>query len=66
MYMSLTIWYDITGYNHYIRHYIMNDTHHDIKYYINHDIKKYDIMHDIIYDIKGPTLLGTPEMSQNS
>jgi hypothetical protein len=29
---------------------------HDIIY----DIKKYDIMHDIIHDTKGP-LLGTPE-----
>jgi hypothetical protein len=33
---------------------------------IIYDIKKNDIMHDIIYDIEGPTLLGTPEKSQNS
>jgi hypothetical protein len=29
------------------------------------DFKKYDIMHNIIYDTKGPTHLGTPEKYQD-
>ena len=59
-------YYDIMGFSHGIINYIMHDIQHDIIHDIIDDIKKYDIIHDIICDFKGPTLLGTPEKSQNS